>query len=102
MKKIYIMSVAVLLTACSGLTNTGTISENTSVKTKMKACLISEADTRFQAGTLFNNSISSTAQELVSACIKKLVVQSESVSEESQSMAETIISNLKNFGGTAQ
>ena len=59
--------------------------------------MVSEAQSRLQAGTLFNNSISATADELVSVCTKKLALQSLGISDEAKSSAETIISSLKSM-----
>ena len=50
------------------------------------------------AGTLFTQGISATAKELVGTCTKKLALESAGISEESQSMATSIIQNLQNFG----
>ena len=59
--------------------------------------MVSEANNKFQAGTLFSSSVSVTADEIVNTCIKKLALQSAGISEESQSTAQTIITNLKNM-----
>ena len=101
MKKIFYLSLCVAISGCSMLNaaNTGstTTTGNSSVRAKMQSCMLSEANSRFQAGTLFNNTISATADELVSTCVKKLAVSSLGISEEAHSSAETIISNLKNM-----
>ena len=86
-----------LLSACADLAQYATVDSNASAKTKMKACLVSEANSRFQAGTLFTQSISATSDELVSVCLKKLALESAGISQESQSTASTIIQNLKNL-----
>jgi hypothetical protein len=67
----------------------------------MRACLVSEATAKFQAGTLFTQGVSATADELVEICMQKLALQSMGISQESQSTAASIIQNLRNFG-TAQ
>ncbi len=87
-----------LLSACADLSSYTSIDSNASAKTKMRACIISEANSKFQSGTLFNKSVSATADELVNICLKKLALQSVGISEESQTTAESIINNLKNFG----
>jgi hypothetical protein len=61
--------------------------------------MVSEANTKPQAGTLFTNSISDTSEELVNTCLKKLALQSAGISEESQSTAASIIQNLKSLSG---
>ena len=99
MKKVLMLSL-VLLAGCADMTKYSTADSNASVKTRMRACLVSEANTRFQAGTLFNNSISVTSDELVNVCLQKLALESAGISKESQSTASTIIQNLKNLGVT--
>ena len=101
MKKI-LFSVAVLLLAgCSAdLSKYTSVDANASTKTKMRACMVGEANSRLQAGTLFAQSISVTADELVEVCLKKLALESAGISSESQSTAETIIQNLKNLAGS--
>ena len=101
MKKLFILSFALLLGACADLSQYTAVDANASAKTKMRACMINEANAKFQSGTLFANSVSATADELVNICLKKLALQAAGISEESQSTAQTIISNLKNlnYGG---
>lgn len=97
MKKALALSL-MLLSGCAELSQYTTVDSNASAKTKMRACLISEANSRFQAGTLFTQSLSATSDELVSVCLKKLALESAGISQESQSTAQTIIQNLKNLG----
>ena len=104
MKKISVIIAACLLAACSELSqfmpsssNSTTASADSSVRARMQSCMMSEAQVRFQAGTLFTNSISATADELVSDCTQKLALQSLGISNESKTAAESIITNLKNM-----
>ncbi len=98
MKKFLLCSCFILLASCSAdLSQYTNISENSSYKAKMKSCLISEANSRLQAGTLFTSSVSATAKELVSACVKNLALQSVGIEKDSQSTAETIIQGLKSI-----
>ena len=98
MKKLLV--ACLLLAGCSAdLSKYTTVDANASAKTKMRACLVSEANTRLQAGTLFNQGIRATADELVTVCVKKLALESAGISEESQSTAQSIIQNLKNLSG---
>ena len=101
MKK-FLFSVAILLLAgcIADLSKYTSVDANASTKTKMRACMVSEANNRLQAGTLFAQSISVTADELVEVCLKKLALESAGISSESQSTAETIIQNLKNLAGS--
>ena len=96
MKKLTLFAFLALLCSCSEMGQfQSSSSEGTSVK--MRACLMSEANTRYQAGTLFTNSIKSTATELVKTCAQKLALQTAGISTETQSTAESIITNLKNL-----
>ncbi|MBR1600391.1 MAG: hypothetical protein IJ677_02305 [Alphaproteobacteria bacterium] len=103
MKNLMLITSICLIAACSQLSQFMPSSSNSSATTdtswrsKMQSCLMSEAQSRFQAGTLFNNSISATADELVSTCTKKLALQSLGISDEAKSSAESIITNLKNL-----
>lgn len=95
-----IISIAVILTAgCADLSQYTTADSNASVKTKMRACMVNEANNRFQAGTLFNDTLSATSDDIVNTCIKKLALQAAGISEESQSTAANIISDLKALTG---
>ena len=97
MKKFFLPAMLAVLFGCADLLKYTTVDSNASAKTKMRACMVSEANNKFQAGTLFSSSVSATADEIVNTCIKKLALQSAGISEESQSTAQTIITNLKNM-----
>lgn len=101
MKKIFLPAMLAVLFGCADLSKYTTVDSNASAKTKMRACMVSEANNKFQAGTLFSSSVSVTADEIVNTCIKKLALQSAGISEESQSTAQTIITNLKNMANQA-
>ena len=96
MKKALLLSL-MLLSGCAELSQYATADSNASAKTKMRACLVSEANSRLQAGTLFTNSISVTSEELVNICLQKLALESAGISQESQSTASSIIQSLKNL-----
>lgn len=104
MKKSILLACVLLLGACSEMSaftgNTATTADSSSMA-KMRTCLTAEAGSRYQAGTLFTNSIKETASDLVKTCTKKLALESVGISAESQSTAESIISNLKTLA-TAQ
>lgn len=99
MKKIlFCMTALFMLAGCDTVSQYSTADANASVKSRMRACLVSEATAKFQAGTLFAKGISATSDELVAICVKKLALQSAGISAESQSTAAAIIQNLQNFG----
>ena len=97
MKKLFLFSIITLLAGCADLMSFSGADVSSSAQSKMNACLMSEAQSRFQAGTLFNDTVSATAKSMVGTCMKKLALQSVGISEESQSTAESIITNLKNL-----
>ena len=101
MKKIFLPAMLAVLFGCADLSKYTTVDSNASAKTKMRACMVSEANNKFQAGTLFSSSVSVTADEIVNTCIKKLALQSAGISEESQSTAQTFITNLKKMPNQA-
>ena len=99
MKKFLLCTAMLLmLSGCDTLSQYGTADANAPIKTRMRACLVSEATARFQAGTLFTQGLSATSNELVETCMQKLALQSVGISQESQSTAAAIIQNFKNFG----
>lgn len=98
MKKFLICFMLLLVSGCADTSRYTTVDANAPVKTRMRACLVSEATAKFQAGTLFTQGLSATSDELVSICLRKLALQSAGISEESQSTAQSIIQNLRNFG----
>jgi hypothetical protein len=101
MKKVLLSVLVLLVCACSAdLSKYATADANASTKTRMRACMVAEANSRLQAGTLFSQGISATADEIVEVCLKKLALESAGISSESQSTAETIIQNLKNLAGS--
>ena len=96
MKKYSVLAVALMLAACAeGQSFSSTSASSSGTTAKMKACLMSEANSRYQAGTLFTNTVKATASDMVKTCAKNLALQATGISAETQSTAESIISNLK-------
>lgn len=102
MKKILLsVALALVLGACSeissfmGSSSSGT---DTGYRAKLHSCMLNDATTRFQAGTLFNDSITATAKDIAGGCIKKLALESMGISSQAQSDAENIITCLRNIG----
>ncbi|MBR1648590.1 MAG: hypothetical protein IJ689_03215 [Alphaproteobacteria bacterium] len=104
MKKIIaILMAATALSACENLdlSQYATAGANDPVRTRLRACLVSEATARLQAGTLLNNGVSAAADEITNTCIKKLALQAAGLDNEAASTATSIIGNLLN-GASAQ
>lgn len=87
-----------VLAACSNLSKYTTADANASAKTKMRTCMLQEANSKFQAGTLFAKGLTATANELVTTCAKKLAIESTGITSENQTLAKNIIANFQNMG----
>ena len=101
MKKLLIMATALAICGCSELSSfmPSSGSTDTGVRSKMQSCMLTEAQNRLQAGTLFVNSVSVTAKDIAGTCTKKLALSSIGISDETQRSAENIITNLRNMSG---
>lgn len=101
MKKSLLILSVLSLGACAELSSfmpSNSDSSNSSgTRAKMQSCLLNEAQNRFQTGTLFNDTITATAKDLVGTCTKKLALSSIGISDEAQKSAENIIANLRNM-----
>ena len=101
MKKTFLIISLVLLAGCTDILgavgNGGT--DSSSTQSRMHSCMLSEAQSRLQAGTLFANPISTTAKDLTSTCMKRLALESMGISQQSQEDATNIITQLKNLAG---
>ena len=97
MKKIFVFGALLLLVGCADASKYSTVDANASVKTRMRACMISEATAKFQEGTLFTQGVSATSDDFVNISLRKLALTSAGISEESQSTEQSIIKNFKNF-----
>ena len=99
MKKSLLLAMLTLVCACSEVSQLQSSSSDTT-SAKMRTCLMAEANSRYQAGTLFTNSVKETATDMVKTCAKNLALQSAGISAENQTAAENIISNLKNMAAS--
>ena len=98
MKKTILCAIAIALAGCSAdLSQYAQVDANASYKTKIKACLVTQANAKLQAGTLFNDTLIATAKELSTTCLKNLALGAVGIEEESESMAQNIIQNLQNL-----
>ncbi len=94
-KKIYGLAVALLaLTACNGLSDYMQADKNAPLKTRLRACMLSEANSRLQAGTLLDKTLKETADEIANDCLRKLALQSMGIGGEAASTAESIVKSL--------
>lgn len=101
MKKTLLIFAFLAVSACaemsSYLPSSSASNETSGTRAKMQSCMLTEAQSRLQAGTLFNDTISATAKDIASTCTKKLALASLGISDETQKSAESIITNLRNL-----
>ncbi len=94
MKKIIFGCSLILIAACSHVSDLTNVDANE--KYNMQSCIMTEAQSKYSEGTLFNNTVSSTAQSIVSNCSTQYAVSSTGMNSEYTSMAESIINSMKN------
>ena len=101
MKKTLLIFALLAVSACaemsSYLPSSSASNETSGTRAKMQSCMLTEAQSRLQAGTLFNDTISATAKDIAGTCTKKLALASLGISDETQKSAENIIANLRNL-----
>lgn len=98
MKKICLLIAVTIIAGCSEFSNMmSSGSTDSSARAKMQSCMLSDAQSRLQAGTLFNDTVYNTAKDLASGCAKKLAMESMGISQQTQSDAVNIINSLKNM-----
>lgn len=98
MKKVcLILGALMLFSACSSLDQYINVGANASPKEKFRACALSEAQTKLKNGTLFAQNISTTKDEIVNTCIKKMALESAGIDEEAQIITSNIINSLRNL-----
>ena len=96
MKKIVILLVvSTLVASCGDMSKYTQTDANSSNQAKATACVLSEANARFEAGTLFVGELKETAKSIANTCLTRLALQKAGITEETQQQAEDIISNLK-------
>lgn len=97
MKKYILMfGVVALLSNCAELDKYMNVSSNATAQEKFRACALSEAQSKLKNGTLFSQDISSTKEEIVNTCLKKMALQAAGIDSEAESIASSIINSLRN------
>lgn len=99
MKKILsLIAMTTALTACEGVDMTPYTTASTSdpVRVRMRACMLSEAQSKMQAGTLLAGGFKAEVDNLSKTCVKKLALQSAGIDEEAASTAASVLNNLMN------
>lgn len=96
MKKIcLICGMVVALSCCAELDKYINVGENATAQEKFRACALSEAQTKLKNGTLFAKDMSSTKDEIVNTCLKKMALQAAGIDSEAESITTNIINSLR-------
>ena len=88
MKKGMILTAMLLLTGCA-------VGEANTSNTALNVCLTQKANSAIQDGTAFTTPIKTLAQNISSACLKKLALEKAGLSEESLTAATNVLTALK-------
>lgn len=97
MKKLLILGTVLILSGCAGLEKYTTVSSDATAQEKFRACALSEAQSKFNNGTLFSKDLTTTKDEIVNTCLKKMALEAAGIDAEAQSITSSIINNLKNI-----
>lgn len=90
-----ILGMVTALSCCAELDKYINVGENTSAQEKFRACALSEAQTKLKNGTLFAQDMTTTKNEIVNTCLKKMALQAAGIDSEAESIASSIINSLK-------
>ncbi len=100
MNKLSAVLIAVgILAGCSELSTLVPSSDKTPLTTQgqLNSCMLTEANDRLQAGTLFTSGlgIRETAKDIAGVCIKKLALQKAGLDTQAVTQATNILNSLK-------
>lgn len=90
MKKYLLLAAVLGLAACESFS-----ALQSSEMGSLNSCMLTEAQTRLTAGTLFTSGIKATAKDISQGCIKKLALQKAGLDETALNSATSIISSLR-------
>ena len=95
MKKLLILGTVLILSSCAGLEKYTTVSSDATAQEKFRACALSEAQSKFNNGTLFSKDLTTTKDEIVNTCLKKMALEAAGIDAEAQSITSSIINNFQ-------
>ncbi len=90
-----ILALSLLLAGCSQLESFTQVGTNASTEEKFRACAISEASSKLQNGTLFNQTFTATKDEIVQTCLKKLAYDAIGFDSEASQIADSVLSQFR-------
>ena len=86
------------LTACGDLSGYMRADRNAPFKTRLRACMLSEANDKLQNGTLLDKTLKETADEIADDCLRKLALQLVVLVVVVVLLSESILDRLVNAG----
>lgn len=89
-----ILALLVIITGCSQLESYTQVGSNATTQEKFRACAITEATTKLQNGTLFNQTFTSTKDEIVDTCMKKIAYDAIGFDSEASQIADSVLSQF--------
>ena len=87
MKKLFIMGLALALSACNSTANTSNTTLNT--------CLTQKAYAALNDGSLFTTEIKTLAKNISTACLQQLALEKAGLNQESMTAAVNVLTALK-------
>lgn len=96
MKKVcLLLGMVAVLSCCAELDKYINVGENATAQEKFRACALSEAQNKLKNGTLFAQDMTTTKNEIVNTCLKKMALQAAGIDSEAESIASNIINSLR-------
>lgn len=84
-----------LLNACAQLNQYVNVGANATPQEKFRACALNEAQNRLQNGTLFSQNLTTTKNDIVNTCIRKMALEAAGIDSEAQTITSNIINSLR-------
>ncbi len=94
-KYCFILGMIAVLSCCAELDKYINVGENASAQEKFRACALVEAQAKLKNGTLFAQDMTTTKNEIVNTCLKKMALQAAGIDSEAESIASSIINGLR-------
>ncbi len=104
-KSLIILTTAFLMTACSQLTPDTMRSSVDATKTRIKACLTTEAMNAVQDGSAFASPVRTTVKKMTASCLNQLIPteeQTPTLETETEQQAKSILTTLLNTASQNQ
>ncbi len=93
----YAVLAAIVVSGCSDLSTLMSSGDKTPATTqgRLNSCMLTEANDRLAAGTLFVSGVRETARDIASTCVKKLALESAGLDTQAVTNATNILNSLK-------